>query len=184
MADTRRRPPTLAAPAVRSELETDGAPLLELVARRTEERHRVDGVVIGTLTALSAFGEPQVDFAANASPQSLRARSIGALQPTDVGREVALLFEDGDVRRPIVVGVMDGASRAPAALAERRASAPRSLEIDGDRVVLTGDKEVVLRCGKSSITLTRAGKIIIRGHYVSSHSSGVNRIKGGSVQIN
>ncbi|MEW5071937.1 hypothetical protein AB1P14_09365, partial [Pseudomonas aeruginosa] len=38
--------------------------------------------------------------------------------------------------------------------------------------------------GKASITLTRAGKVIIRGAYLSSRSTGVNRIKGGSVQIN
>ncbi|MEP7119602.1 MAG: hypothetical protein ABJE95_01785, partial [Byssovorax sp.] len=36
----------------------------------------------------------------------------------------------------------------------------------------------------SSITLTRAGKILIRGAYVLTRSSGVNRIQGGSVQIN
>ena len=45
-------------------------------------------------------------------------------------------------------------------------------------------REIVLRCGESSITLTRAGKIILKGKYVSSHSAGVNRIKGGSIQIN
>jgi hypothetical protein len=50
--------------------------------------------------------------------------------------------------------------------------------------VLTGDKEIVLRCGKASITLTRAGKIIIRGAYLLNRSSGVNKIKGASVQIN
>jgi hypothetical protein len=42
----------------------------------------------------------------------------------------------------------------------------------------------VLHCGKASITLTRAGKVIIRGEYVLARSSGVNRIVGGSVQIN
>ena len=45
-------------------------------------------------------------------------------------------------------------------------------------------KEIVLKCGKSSITMTRAGKVIIRGTYISTKSSGANRIKGGSVQIN
>lgn len=67
--------------------------------------------------------------------------------------------------------------------------APRSpltiqVGADGERVTLEASKEIVLRCGKSSLTLTRAGKIIIRGKYVLSDSSGVNRIQGGSVQIN
>ena len=57
-------------------------------------------------------------------------------------------------------------------------------KIDGDHVTLTAEKEIVLQCGKSSITLTKAGKIIIRGEYLLSRSTGVNKIKGGSVQIN
>ena len=44
--------------------------------------------------------------------------------------------------------------------------------------------QLVLRCGKASITLTKAGKVLIQGTYLSSRSSGVNRIKGGSVQLN
>jgi hypothetical protein len=56
--------------------------------------------------------------------------------------------------------------------------------VDGHRVVLDAEQEIVLRCGKASITLTRAGKVLIRGAYLLSRSSGVNRIKGGSVQIN
>ena len=63
-------------------------------------------------------------------------------------------------------------------------SEPMEAEIDGRRITLTGREEITLRCGRASITLTRAGKILIRGAYLSSRSSGVNRIKGGSVQIN
>lgn len=55
---------------------------------------------------------------------------------------------------------------------------------DGETVTLEGKKQLVLRCGKATITLTRAGKVIINGAYVSTHSSGVNRIRGGSVRIN
>jgi hypothetical protein len=58
------------------------------------------------------------------------------------------------------------------------------VETDGERLVFSAEKEIVLRCGESSITLTRAGKILIRGAYVLTRSSGVNRIQGGSVQIN
>ncbi len=57
-------------------------------------------------------------------------------------------------------------------------------QLDGERLEFSAEREIVLRCGKASITLTRAGKVIIRGAYLSSRSTGVNRIKGGSVQIN
>jgi uncharacterized protein (DUF2345 family) len=56
--------------------------------------------------------------------------------------------------------------------------------VDSERIELTAEKEIVLRCGNASLTLTRAGKILIRGAYVLTRSSGVNRIQGGSVQIN
>jgi hypothetical protein len=57
-------------------------------------------------------------------------------------------------------------------------------EIDGKQVVLAAEEQIVLRCGEASITLTRAGKILIRGAYLSSHSTGVNRITGATVEIN
>ena len=59
-----------------------------------------------------------------------------------------------------------------------------TVHIDGKRVVLEGQEEVVLKCGEASITLTRNGKVVIRGKYLLSRSSGVNRILGGSVQVN
>jgi hypothetical protein len=58
------------------------------------------------------------------------------------------------------------------------------VEADGKRLVISAQDQIVLRCGKASITLAKEGKLIIQGAYVSSQSSGVLRIKGGSVQIN
>ena len=46
------------------------------------------------------------------------------------------------------------------------------------------DREIVLRCGEASITLTRAGKVLIRGTYILTRSSGANRVKGAAVEIN
>ena len=56
--------------------------------------------------------------------------------------------------------------------------------LDGKRVVLEAADEIVLRCGEASITLRRNGRVVIRGTHVESRSRGVNRIKGGAVQIN
>jgi hypothetical protein len=58
------------------------------------------------------------------------------------------------------------------------------LLVDGRRVVVEATREIVLRCGKASITLTRAGKIILRGTHVVSRSSGANRVQGSQVKIN
>jgi hypothetical protein len=45
-------------------------------------------------------------------------------------------------------------------------------------------KRIVIRCGEASITLTRSGKILIRGKYVLSDSAGVNMLKGGIIRLN
>ena len=76
---------------------------------------------------------------------------------------------------------------APASESEHPAdadAAPLVAVVDGRRVVLDAKDEIVLRCGKASITLRRNGRIVIRGTYVETRSQGTNRIKGGSVQIN
>jgi len=64
------------------------------------------------------------------------------------------------------------------------ARAPFTADVDGERVLLRARKEIVLKCGKASITLTKVGKVLIRGVYLLSRSSGVNRIKSGLVQAN
>ena len=76
--------------------------------------------------------------------------------------------------------------KAQPAPATPPASEPARLEarVDGKRVVIEAQDEIVLECGKASITLRRNGRIVIRGAYVETHAEGVNRIKGGSVQIN
>lgn len=80
----------------------------------------------------------------------------------------------------------------PAKVAEKSARPRRGdnrileAEVDGrrERVVLEAQKELVLRCGKASLTLTADGKIILKGANVLSTSSGPQRIRGASVSIN
>jgi hypothetical protein len=57
-------------------------------------------------------------------------------------------------------------------------------DVDGRRVRIVAQDEIVLECGQASITLRRNGRIIVRGTYVETHSEGTNRIKGGQVRIN
>jgi Domain of unknown function (DUF6484) len=145
------------------------------------------GVIIGEIVGIDEDRQPLVDFVGNTAATPLVARSTAVVGPSDVGREVALLFEGGDPAQPIVLGVVqrppETAPRTPPeAIGE--AARPVEANVDGERVVITAQEEIVLRCGKSSITLTRAGKVLIRGAYLLSRSSGVNRVKGGSVQIN
>jgi hypothetical protein len=148
---------------------------------KTTRQHKADTTFTrGILTGYSDEGEPLVDFAANPARKPIAAVSTVALDAGFAGRECVLAFEDGDAGRPILVGM----TQPPLAPAVSLDPEPHELMLDGKRMVLTAQEEIVLRCGKASITLTRAGKVLIRGAYLLSRSSGVNRIKGGSVQIN
>ena len=138
------------------------------------------GVVIGLLVGFGDERSPLVVYPGNPSEQAIRARTTSLLTEEHIGKEVALLFEAGDPSCPIIIGPILHA----AALESPMANRPWSADVDGERILLSAKKEIVLKCGKASITLTKAGKVIIRGAYLLNRSSGVNRIKGGSVQIN
>ena len=171
--------------------------LKERRSSKTEDRAagapRLPQVVIGRLVELAPEGTPLVDFPGNPEDAPLAALSAAAIGPDAVGLEVALLFADGDPRRPFVVGLLrdptpaetepETAGETAAELAAEPGK-PLTARVDGEQVLITADKEIVLKCGRASITLTRAGKVLIRGAYLLSRSSGVNRVKGGSVQIN
>jgi Domain of unknown function (DUF6484) len=141
----------------------------------------MNGVVIGALIGFTDEGQtPLVLYPGQPSTHAICAASTLDLHGTHIGRQVVLMFENCDPQRPIIVGLLRTArTRAPI-------EQPGSVEVDadGERLLVTAKNQLVLRCGKASITLTKAGKVLIEGAYVSNRSSGVVRIKGGSVQIN
>ena len=141
-----------------------------------------DSVVIGVIVGMHADAVPSVSFPGCPIEEGLSARSTVAFTRADIGQQVALLFESGDTRKPVVIGRIQ--ALAPKADESRRMPSSVETTIDGEVLTLSADREIVLRCGKSSITLTKAGKIIVRGAYLLNRSSGVNKIKGASVQIN
>jgi hypothetical protein len=132
-------------------------------------------VVTGIIKAVSGRGEPIVELDADNSGGPLRARTVVPIVEKDISRQAVVIFDEGDPRRPIILGLLCG---------KEDSERPVNVEVDGEKLVLTGSQEIVLRCGGASITLTRAGKVLIQGEYVLTRSKGVNRIKGGSVQIN
>lgn len=138
--------------------------------------------VIGKIVAVHGIGEAQVEFPGNPEEAAVRACSTVALHPANVGSRVALVFENAAPDRPIVIGVLPSPGDAPHG--QNKAKAGLEIRIDGEQLVLTGEREISLRCGNASITLTKAGKVLIQGAYVLSRSSGTHRIKGASVQIN
>lgn len=152
----------------------------------TEKENRAtlaaDSVVIGIIVGFRNDSVPRVSFPGCPSEQGISARTTVSFARSDIGKQVALLFESGDLKKPLIIGKI----LVPEPVVFEPRPAPQAVQttLDGESLTLTADREIVLRCGKASITLTRAGKIIIRGAYLLNRSSGVNKIKGASVQIN
>jgi len=181
---------------------TFAAPSPKGGASSTETAEPIWGARMGWLVGADGAGLPLVDFPGNRRGPLVARRTV-PLQPellqaaASTRPGVVLMFENGDARLPLIVGLEQGSSPTPmldallsepepesATEAPQPEAAPMEAHVDGKCVTIEGADEVVLKCGQASITLRRNGKLIIRGTYVETHSSGVNRIKGGSVQVN
>jgi Domain of unknown function (DUF6484) len=141
----------------------------------------IHGALVGELIALAEEGAlPLVRFPGQPGEAAIAAQSTVDLQGQHIGQPIVLLFEQGNAARPIVMGVLRGAAGWPIA------GKPSQVDVDADgqRLIVNAKEQLVLRCGKASITLTKAGKVLIEGSYVLSRSTGLNRVWGGSVEIN
>jgi hypothetical protein len=144
---------------------------------RTPQTPSLPNVVIGRLEGFEN-GLPMVNFPNNNQGKALRALTGVPLSQANTGREVILAFADGDPEKPVILNLL---------VDLRSDGIPTSsidIQVDGERLLLTAQKEIVLRCGEASITLTAAGKVLLKGTYVLSRSSGYNKIKGAAVDIN
>jgi hypothetical protein len=142
---------------------------------------RIEGVRIGTLVGFADGGAtPLVTYADQPTPAAQSARATLDLHAAHIGRSAVLMFEEGDPSRPIIVGCLQAAD----ATGLPDVPGHVEVEVNRQRLIVTAKDQIVLRCGKASITLTKEGKVVIQGAYLSNQSAGVLRLKGGSVQIN
>jgi hypothetical protein len=142
---------------------------------KPQRRFSHSHVVVGVIESVCGRSRARIELSTNASAVQITARTIVPLATSDVGHSAVIAFEEGDQERPIIIGLLrqDGGAEEEV-----------NVVLDGKRIVLRGSREVVLRCGGASITLTHAGKVLIQGEYIVTRSKGANRIKGASVQIN
>lgn len=139
------------------------------------------GVAVGRLYGFDEEDRPLVTRLPGRPGEIVVARTTVGLQRSMIGADLIVLSIDAEIDAPIILGAI----RTRAGADELSTAVPAAtLEVDGERQLITAEREIVLRCGEASITLTRAGKVLIKGSYVLSRSTGKNRIVGASVDIN
>jgi len=163
-------------------------------------------LVLATLVGFDANGQPQLRFSIMGEVHTLSATPTVSVHHEHLGRQAVLMFAGGDIQVPLLLGLvhsaLDSTLEQPVAAPDLQEvpegggdvelfptlgparQQPLEADVDGKRLVIEADQQLVLRCGEASITLTNAGKIILRGKHLVSRSSGVNRILGGSIQMN
>lgn len=139
---------------------------------------RPANVVIGRLVGIADDGAPLVDYPDNPAGRPVPALATARYDGVPPGCSLALMFVDGDPARPLAIGVIGQPGATAKGIVTQGDERPR------DRLTLTAAREIVLQCGRASLVLTQAGKVLVRGAYVSLRSSGTQRITGASVQIN
>lgn len=158
---------------------------VEIVELKKLQIESIEGTRVGKLTSVKNNGQVMVDFADNPFGP-LAARSSVEIKFEDVKRNVLLTFDKNDPRLPIIIGFIKDQPVVTGPLQEIALDKKelKDIILDGERVVFDAKKEIVLRCGKGSVTIRADGKIVIKGTNLLSRSKGMNKIKGAAISIN
>lgn len=172
-------------------MNTPFAKLIHNKDRPLEQNHpdpvmsNVTSVCVGLIVSVGKEKQLKVDFPGNPNPPVF-ARSIIGVTPADKDREVLLTFDNGDPRRPIIVGFIQNQpviGETSETLILNRESL-EDIVLDGRRITFDAREEIVLRCGEGSVKLRKDGTIIIKGINLVSRAKAANKIKGAAVNIN
>ena len=116
-------------------------------------KERTEGVVIGLLLGFDD-GAPLVVFPGNPDDTAQVARALCRLDGEDAGCEVALLFEDGNRTRPLIIGRIEDPVR------EDRSNRPARVVHDGETVRITAQDR--LRSARPDKLLQATARIVSR----------------------
>ena len=133
----------------------------------------IPGVAVRKVEGVDPAGRPMVRLQDDTEPEV--ASVVHMAEPPSwrdcVGLRVAVAATGDPDSGPVVLGLLD----PPPSSASR--DTPKTLRVEST-------DELTIACGKARITLRADGRIEIRGGHLISRSSGANKIKGASVEIN
>ena len=139
--------------------------------------------VIGQLTASENPGEILVICEGHEPRPAQLLSGINRselINKTATGQRVLVVFIKGNPDEPVIVGMMENLLEELVFMEK----SPVDALVDGERVMIRAEKEIALICGEGSITITRDGRIVVKGRDIISRASQLNKIKGSSVELN
>lgn len=157
----------------------------KFVPRQVADETVPIGPRIGHIVSVDRPDAIRVDFQGNPHGP-VPARSTVEILETYENRKVVLVFENGDFRRPVIIGLIQDhpvAGRSDA-LTELNRKEIIDILVDGEKLVVDAKKTIEIRCGKSSLMLNPDGKVILKGEQITTRARGTNKVKGAAVRIN
>ena len=144
---------------------------------------------IGHLAGTNEQGEVLVEFDSSGPKTAKLVASLNKIELSKgeyKGREVLLVFERGNPNYPIILDLMAYPleSLLSLVICEGKQQKPEETLIDGKRITIEAEDEIILKCGVGCITLRKDGKIVLKGTHIASRAKGMNKIKGATVRIN
>lgn len=145
-------------------------------------------LLIGEIAGIAADGRTLVAWDGPTRAQPRPALSTQPVSQADRGRRVALAFAANNGGEPVILGFIQSALDQVVALTdvdmETGTAETPVVRHTEHGVEIHAEQSLTLVCGKSRVTLTRDGRVLVRAENIVSRASGSHQIKGGSVHLN
>ena len=140
-------------------------------------------ILIGQLIAVDPDGRPLVDIPGCIGPCVARllqdVLNLAEINEIELPTMVLLAVPAVDDDSPVILGLINDTLSQPSQKHEidLPCGDKQHVSIDGEQVMLEAKEEMVLSCGKSSITLKKNGKVIIKGVDLINRAARTNKNK-------
>jgi len=128
--------------------------------------------LIGLISTIEPTAYATVSFTIENRHYNYTAISTVELKPKHIGKKCVIVFNQGNIEKPIVTGLL------------QQPKPVDSMTDENTPLIIHSESGIIIKCGSSRIELTEDGTINIQGMHINSQAYGPHRIKGGSVKIN